>query len=159
MSFQVRDAVPKDVPQILDCIQELAVFEKEPDAVSITEETLLEYGFGTHPLYKCFVAEENQEILGIALVYFRFSTWKGRTVHLEDLIVRQSHRGKGIGSALYRRVMDYANTENVGRVEWAVLNWNQPAIDFYTKTGADVLDDWRTVQMSKEKLRIYIDKK
>ena len=159
MSFVVRDALPKDIPHILDCIRELAEFEKEPEAVSITENTLLHYGFGTHPLYHCFVAEEGQEILGIALVYFRFSTWKGKTVHLEDLIVRQSQRGKGIGSALYRRVMEYALAEGVGRVEWAVLDWNQPAIDFYQKTGAVVLDDWRTVQMSKEQLQTYVDKK
>lgn len=158
MSFMVRKAERQDMPQVLDLIKELAVFEKEPDAVEVTVEDLEKEGYGNNPLFHCFVAELDKKIVGIALVYYRFSTWKGRTIHLEDLIVSESHRGTGIGMALYKKVMEFADDNKVKRVEWNVLDWNTNAIEFYENTGAHILDDWRVVQMSKEGLDNFVNK-
>lgn len=158
MSFMVRKAERQDMPQVLDLIKELAVFEKEPDAVEVTVEDLEKEGYGNNPLFHCFVAELDEKIVGIALVYYRFSTWKGRTIHLEDLIVSESHRGTGIGMALYKKVMEFADDNKVKRVEWNVLDWNTNAIKFYENTGAHILDDWRVVQMSKEGLDNFVNK-
>ena len=158
MSFMVRKAERYDMPQVLGLIKELAVFEKEPDAVEVTIEDLEKEGYGDNPLFHCFAAALDEKIVGIALVYYRFSTWKGRTIHLEDLIVSESHRGTGIGMALYKKVMEFADENKVKRVEWNVLDWNTNAIEFYENTGAHVLDDWRVVHMSKEGLDNFINK-
>lgn len=154
----IRKSKKEDLPQILELIKELAEFEKEPDAVEVTVEDLKKEGFGEHPLFTCFVAEVEGKIDGMALVYFRYSTWKGRTVHLEDLIVRQEKRGTGLGSALYKRVLAYALEQGVKRCEWVVLDWNQPAIDFYERSGATVFQNWNTVQMDETAMRNYIQK-
>ena len=138
------------MPAALELIKELAVFEKEPDAVVVTVDELVKDGFGPNPLFKTFVAEKDNEIIGMALFYYRYSTWKGKTIHLEDLIVKENHRGTGAGSALYKEVIKFAKQEGVRRVEWAVLNWNQHAIDFYERSGATVFQDWLTVQMDEE---------
>ncbi|MHA7055779.1 N-acetyltransferase family protein [Aquimarina sp. M1] len=158
MDYIIRDAVAKDMPQVLSLIEELAVFENEPDAVEVTTEELVRDGFGKQPLFHCFVAQTKNEIVGLALVYFRFSTWKGKTVHLEDLIVRESKRGTGIGMALYKRVMRYAKEQGVKRVEWNVLDWNKPAINFYLKSGAKILEGWQVVQMDEEGLNVFVSK-
>ena len=141
----------------LSLIQELADFENEPDAVTIDEQVLQDYGTGAQPLFTCFVAEAATTIVGIALVYYRFSTWKGRSLHLEDLIVTQEYRGKGVGSALYRTVMRYAKNKQVRRVSWEVLNWNTHAIDFYERTGARILKDWQVVHFDEDKLENYLN--
>ncbi|MEM7185389.1 MAG: GNAT family N-acetyltransferase [Bacteroidota bacterium] len=156
MDIQIRNATEKDMPQVLDLIVELAVFEKEPDAVQITVEDLVSAGYGPQPSFTCFVAEVKGTIVGMALVYFRFSTWAGKTVHLEDLVVKEAMRGKGVGDALYARVMEYANDEGVNRVNWMVLGWNKGAIRFYERTGATVLDEWWQVEMDKEGLTNYL---
>lgn len=156
MGYIIRDAVESDMPQVLELIHELAVFEKEPDAVEVTVEELVKEGFGENPLFHCFVAEVDAQIVGIALVYYRFSTWKGRSIHLEDLIVKESMRGTGLGSALYTEVMKYAKAKGVRRVEWVVLDWNKNAIDFYTKSGAELLKDWYLVQMSKDGVNKFV---
>ena len=159
MSYTIREATAQDMPQVLDLIQELADFEKEPEAVEVTVEDLTREGFGTHPLFHCFVAETaDRGIVGIALVYFRFSTWKGRTVHLEDLIVRESMRGTGIGMALYTQVMQYAKEQGVRRVEWNVLDWNTPAVKFYERSGARILEGWQVVQMDEQGLHAFVNK-
>jgi len=146
----IRKGTPQDMPAVLELIKELAAFENEPDAVVITVTDLERDGFGTAPLFNTFVAEVNGEIIGMALFYFRYSTWKGKTIHLEDLIVTESMRGTGAGSLLYKEVFKFARLQNVRRVEWAVLNWNTPAIAFYEKTGAKIFDDWRVAQMDEE---------
>ncbi len=156
MGYIIRDAVESDMPQVLELIHELAVFEKEPDAVEVTVEELVKEGFGENRLFHCFVAEVDAQIVGIALVYYRFSTWKGRSIHLEDLIVKESMRGTGLGSALYTEVMKYAKEKGVRRVEWVVLDWNKNAIDFYTKSGAELLKDWYLVQMSKDGVNKFV---
>jgi len=150
--YIIRKATKADAPQLLSLIKELAVFEKEPDAVEVTVEELQEDGFGENPLFNCFVAEMDSEIVGMALFYFRYSTWKGKTVHLEDLIVKNSYRKKGIGKALYEKVLHFAAAEGVKRTEWVVLNWNKNAIDFYEKSGAQVLKDWYLVQMDENRI-------
>lgn len=146
----IRKGLKQDMPSVLDLIKELAVFEKQPDAVVITVDELVKDGFGDNPLFQTFVAEVDGEIIGTALFYYRYSTWKGKTIHLEDLIVKQDKRGTGAGSALYKEVLKFAKQDGVRRVEWVVLNWNTHAINFYERSGAAILQDWLTVQMDEE---------
>lgn len=156
MKPEIRDARIEDMPEVLELIKELAAFENEPDAVITTVETLEKEGFGENPLFHVFVAEVNGKIEGMALVYYRFSTWKGRTLHLEDLIVREEMRGTGIGNALYRKVIAYAKAQGLKRVEWVVLDWNKHAIDFYERSGANILKDWYTVQMDENGITKFV---
>ncbi len=158
MNYKIRKAVEEDMPQVLGLIQELADFEKEPDEVELTVEELVKEGFGSHPLFHCFVADVEGEIGGIALIYYRFSTWKGRSIHLEDLIVKKEMRGTGLGKALYTEVLKYAQEQGVKRVEWVVLDWNTHAIDFYEKSGAKLLKNWYLVQMDKQGINTYVAK-
>lgn len=141
---------------VLGLIQELAVFEKEPDAVVVTVADLERDGFGEKPLFQTVVAELNGEIIGMALYYYRYSTWKGKTIHLEDLIVKEAHRGTGAGLALYTEIMKQGKKDGVRRIEWNVLDWNEPAIRFYEKSGAKVLNDWRVVQMDEEGIEKFL---
>lgn len=145
--MNIRPAKTDDMYDVLQLIKELATFEKEPDAVEITVEDLIRDGFSDTPLFNVIVAEHDQKIIGMALYYNRYSTWKGKTIHLEDLIVTETMRGTGAGYALYAEIMNIAKREGVRRVEWVVLNWNEAAINFYKKSGASVLEDWYTVQM------------
>lgn len=154
MSYLIRTAKPTDMKEVLGLIQELAVFENEPDAVEIKEEDLIRDGF-EGDAFKCFVAEKEARIVGIALVYPRYSTWKGVALHLEDLIVTQSLRGSGIGSALLKQVVDYAKELGVKRVSWDVLDWNESAISFYEAKGAKVLRDWNVVQLDEQGIKNF----
>ena len=154
--IRVREAIIEDYPRVLELIHELATFEKEPDAVQVNVEELIKHGSGDHPLFKCFVGLYKERIEGIALCYPRFSTWKGKTIHLEDLIVTQEMRGVGLGKALYNQVMNYAFEQQVKRVEWVVLDWNTSAIEFYKNTGATILEDWNLAQMDEESLKKYV---
>ena len=158
METIIRKAKKSDTEAIFSLVKELAIFEKEPGAVIINKKTIKEHGFGKKPLFKCFVAELNEKVVGIALFYPRYSTWKGPTLHLEDLIVTKEMKGRGIGSMLYTAFLEYAYKAGVERAEWAVLDWNRPAINFYQKSGAKVLNDWRTVQMDKKSIQNYDDK-
>jgi GNAT superfamily N-acetyltransferase len=145
----IRKGISQDMPAVLALIKELAVFEKEPEAVVVTVDDLIRDGFSNTPLFHTFVAEIENEIIGIALFYYRFSTWKGKTIHLEDLIVKETNRGTGAGFALYSEIIAQGKRDNVRRIEWNVLNWNTPAIDFYKKSGAKILEDWNVVQMDE----------
>ena len=145
----IRKATQEDMPKVLDLIQELATFEKEPNAVVVTVNDLIKDGFGENKLFHTFVAEVENEVIGIALYYYRYSTWKGKTIHLEDLIVKENSRGTGAGFALYSEIIRQGKRDNVKRIEWNVLDWNTPAIDFYIKTGAKILSDWDVVQMDE----------
>ncbi len=153
----IRKATKNDMPSVLELIQELATFEKEPDAVVITVDDLVRDGFSENPLFQCFVAEVDNEIIGMALYYYRYSTWKGKTIHLEDLIVKESKRGTGAGFALYKEIIKQGKAENVRRIEWNVLGWNTPAIDFYEKSGAKVLGDWRVVHMDENGITNFLN--
>jgi len=154
----IRKGTKEDVSSILSLIKELAVFEKEPEAVIVTEADLLRDGFSENPLYYTFIAEENGEVIGMALYYYRYSTWKGKTIHLEDLIVRENKRGTGAGFALYKKIIEQGKLDGVKRIEWNVLDWNTNAIKFYEKSGAKVLDDWRVVQMDENRIEMFIKK-
>ena len=158
MKFNIRFAKQSDMPKVLELIKELAVFEKEPDAVIVTEKDLIEHGFGKNPLFTCFVAESEQEIVAIALIYFRFSTWKGKTVHLEDLIVKQEFRWQGLGTLLLDEVIKYGYSQGVQRICWEVLDWNTSAINFYEKQGAKILKDWYLAQLEGDAIKNYIEK-
>lgn len=152
----IRKGTENDMPAVLGLIKELAVFEKEPDAVVVTIEDLVRDGFGTQPLFHTFVAELDNQIIGMALFYYRFSTWKGKTIHLEDLIVTEKMRGTGAGMALYSEIIKEGEKENVRRIEWNVLDWNTPAIKFYEKSGAKVLSDWRVVHMDEQGINDFL---
>lgn len=158
MENKIRLATINDMPEVLKLIKELAHFEKEPDAVEVTVEDLINDGFGTHPEFTCFVAEINGVIEGMALVYNRYSTWKGVALHLEDLIIRKDKRGLGLGTQLLDTVVKYGDEKGVKRINWEVLDWNKPAIDFYNKKGAKVMDDWRVVHLDEQGIKNYISK-
>ncbi len=158
MNILLREAKKSDMNAVLLLIKELATFEKEADAVELTEKDLERDGFGAQPFFKVFVAEENKEIIGMALFYERYSTWKGRSLHLEDLIVKQEHRNKGVGKELYAKVLHYAHEQKFRRVSWEVLDWNQVAIDFYVSTGARILDSWKVVHMDERSLGGFVER-
>lgn len=166
--MNIRKGKPEDMHAVLGLIQELAVFEKEPDAVLVTVDDLIRDGFGPVPLFHVFVAEiendstdveQGMQIVGIALYYYRFSTWKGKTIHLEDLVVKDKMRGTGLGYALYSEIIKQGKKDQVRRVEWNVLDWNTPAIEFYEKSGAKVLRDWYVVQMDEVGINNFIENK
>tara|TARA_B110000503_G_scaffold121781_1_gene185681 strand:- start:1843 stop:2313 length:471 start_codon:yes stop_codon:yes gene_type:complete len=147
--MKIRKGTPNDMQAVLELIVELAVFEKSPNAVIVTKEDLIRDGFSSTPLFYTFVAENEEGVIGIALYYYRYSTWKGKTIHLEDLVVKERSRGTGAGFALYREIIKQAKIDKVRRVEWNVLDWNENAIAFYEKSGAKVLKDWYVVQMDE----------
>ena len=166
--MNIRKGKEEDMGAVLSLIHELAIFENEPDAVLVTVEDLVRDGFGSNPLFHVFVAEvaahptgslETKEIVGIALYYYRFSTWKGKTIHLEDLVVKEKMRGTGLGYALYSEIIKQGKKDKVRRVEWNVLDWNTPAIEFYKKSGAKVLNDWLVVQMDEEAINRFVENK
>ena len=159
IDFSIRKGTKKDMSSVLKLITELAIFEKEPNAVKITADDLLQNGFKENPAFYTFVAEFNDEVVGMALYYHRFSTWDGISIHLEDLIVTKKHRGKGIGKALYDHVLKDALQRGAKRVEWVVLDWNLPAITFYKSTGAAMLENWNLCQISNTKITAYLAKK
>ena len=157
MKRLIRRAEKTDMPEVLELIKELASFEKEEGAVEVTKEELIEDGFGSKPLFQCFIAEIDEIVAGIAIVYPRYSTWKGKVLHLEDLIISQKYRGEGLGSALLSAVVQYGADMNVKRISWEVLDWNTPAIEFYEKKGAKVLRDWDVVQLNESGIKEYLE--
>ncbi len=150
MEVLIRKSQPEDVKEILNLIKELAAFEEEPDAVLISESDIIEQAFSENPLIYIFVAEWNEEILGIAVYFYSFSTWKGKSIHLEDLIVKEVYRKNGIGKKLMFEVLKVAKEEKVGRMDWEVLDWNQGAIQFYKKLGTTFFNDWNLCRLYKE---------
>jgi len=152
----IRKGTANDMKSVLQLIKELAIYEKEPEAVVVTEADLIRDGFGENPSFHTFVAEISGKIIGMALYYYRYSTWKGKTIHLEDLIVTESIRGTGAGLALYTEIIKQGKLDNVRRIEWNVLDWNTPAIDFYKKSGANVLSDWRVVHMDEQGINEFL---
>lgn len=155
--MNIRKGEKKDMKAVLELIQELATFEKEPDAVVVTVNDLERDGFGENPLFHLFVAEVNEDIAGMALYYYRYSTWKGKTIHLEDLIVKEKMRGSGLGFALYSKIIAQGKLDNVRRIEWNVLDWNTPAIDFYIKSGAKIVNDWLVAQMDEKGINEFLN--
>lgn len=157
MKYSIRKAIATDMPQVLNLIKELASFEKEANAVEVTVNDLVRDGIEReNKLFYCFVAEVENVVVGMALFYDRYSTWKGPIIHLEDLIVTESMRGTGVGTALLDEVVKYAAEKGVKRINWEVIDWNDPAIDFYEKKGAKVLRDWDVVHLDEKGIANYI---
>jgi len=156
MEYVIREAKREDMPAVLELIKELAGYENASEQVEISVSDLEHEGF-SEDNFKCFVADVKGKIEGMALVYFRFSTWKGRTVHLEDLIVRESMRGTGLGGALYKKIVQYGHDNNVKRVEWVVSEGNKNAQEFYENTGADIKKNWYTVHMDETGIKKNIE--
>ncbi len=153
MATTVRFATRVDLPQILAFIRALAAYERAPEAVTATEADLERDGFGPNPFYFCLIAEHDHRPAGFAFYFFNYSTWLGRPgLYLEDLFVEPELRGLGIGKALLERVAAIAVEKGCGRLQWAVLDWNTPAIEFYRAMGAEFLDEWRSVRVTGEAL-------
>jgi GNAT superfamily N-acetyltransferase len=151
MAITIRTATEADVPQILAFIRALAVFERAPDAVTATEAGLLRDGFGPNPIYYCLIADQDGQPAGFALYFYNYSTWMGRPgIYLEDLFVHPEFRGRGIGKMLLQQVAAIAVQKGCQRLQWEVLDWNTPAIDFYKAMGAEFLDEWRKVRLGSE---------
>ena len=157
MKVLIRDANENDMGKVFDLVQELAIFEKEPDSVKISVLDIENHGFGSKPLFECIIAEISYKVVGMALYYPRYSTWRGPTFHLEDLIVSEKYKGKGIGTKLYSAFIRQSYDAGVQRIEWNVLNWNTPAVNFYKNSGATVLNEWDTVQMHRLEMGKYLD--
>ena len=151
----IRPGTPDDLDSAYKLIQELAVFEREPDAVETTVKDMREDGFGKHAVFEFFVAEDRDQIVGLALYFYSYSTWKGKCVYLEDLIVTESYRGRGLGRRLLDAVVMKAQAENAKRVVWQVLDWNTPAIDFYKSLEAELLPEWITCRLTAEQIQDY----
>jgi GNAT superfamily N-acetyltransferase len=153
MSVTIRRATEKDIPRTLELIQELAVYEREPDAVVVDVEELIKDGFGENPAYGLFIAETENGIVGIALYYFRYSTWNGKVLYLEDLIVTESERGKGYGRKLLNAILQEADEQNCRLCTWQVLDWNEPSIEFYKSIGADLDAGWINCTVKRDQYK------
>lgn len=142
MHYEIRPATRADCPRLLELVRELAAYEKAPDAVTVTPAHFVESGFGSHPVWWAFVAEAEGRIDGFALYYIRFSTWKGQMMYLEDILVTQERRGRGIGKLLFDQLVAEAREKGLAGMIWQVLEWNRSAIDFYLKRGAVLDPEW-----------------
>lgn len=142
MEFTLRRAERKDCLKIMELVRELAAFEKAPEQVSVSQQHFEESGFGQHPVWWGFVVEYQQQIVAAAIYYIRYSTWKGQRMYLEDIIVTEAYRGKGIGTLLFEELVKEAKEKNFSGMMWQALDWNTPAIDFYKKFGVRVDSEW-----------------
>ncbi|WP_316806773.1 GNAT family N-acetyltransferase [Pedobacter agri] len=155
MNLDIRIAKADDCPRILELINELAVYEKAPEEVTVDLNHFIEAGFGQNPVWKAFVAEVDKQIVGFALFYTRYSTWKGCRLYLEDFIVTEQMRGKGIGKVLFEQVIEEAKNEKYTGMVWQVLDWNQPAINFYNKYKAHLESGWLNAALSQEQVKAF----
>jgi GNAT superfamily N-acetyltransferase len=155
----IRTGIKNDLPRVLELIKELALYEKAPHEVTNTTEFMEQDGFGPNPIYGFFVAENKQNrIIGLSLYYWRYSTWKGKRLYLEDIIVTQSERGNGVGKLLFDRTMQHALDENCTGMMWQVLDWNEPAINFYKKYGAKLDGEWINCNLESGQIRELLKK-
>lgn len=151
-SVIIRQGTPTDVPAAFTLVQELALFEKAPHEVDNTPERMLQDGFSENPVFGFLVAELANQVVGISFYYFRYSTWKGKRLYLEDLLVTEQHRGKGIGKLLFDATIEIARKFNCNGMSWQVLDWNTPAIDFYKKYGAQLDGQWVNCSLSGKQI-------
>ena len=152
MSLEIRIGIETDIPQALLLVKELATFEKAPREVEVTIEEMLNWGFGPNKQFDFFVAMENDVMVGLALYYYKYSTWKGKCLFLEDIIVTESQRGKGLGKLLFDKVVQISKEQKVRRMEWQVLDWNKPAIEFYKKYDASLDGEWVNCKLTNHQL-------
>jgi len=152
MDIDIRKGIKKDLPQVLALIKELADYEKSLDQVDVTLEQLEKDGFDGHPHYYLLVAEEKGEIIGICFYFIRYSTWKGKVLFLEDFVVKEEYRRKGIGRMLFEETIRIANKENMDGLHWQVLDWNTPALNFYKKYNASISSTWLNGRLDKEQI-------
>jgi GNAT superfamily N-acetyltransferase len=153
----IRRGIREDLPRVLELIKELAAYERAAHEV-INTVKLMEYdGFGPNSIFGFFVAEENNHIVGLSLYYWRYSTWKGKRLYLEDIIVTEQQRGKGIGKLLFDRTMQHSLDENCSGMMWQVLDWNEPALNFYRKYGSAISGQWLNCTLEAEQVRALID--
>ena len=155
----IRPGQIDDLPRVLELIKELALYEKAPREVTNTVERMEQDGFGPYPIFGLFVAEDNNRIVGISLYYWRYSTWKGKRLYLEDIVVTESERGKGTGKLLFDRTMKLALDENCTGMMWQVLEWNEPAINFYKKYGAKLDDEWTNCTLESSQIKALLSNK
>jgi GNAT superfamily N-acetyltransferase len=160
--LNIRPATPDDIPTILALILGLAEYEREPESAQATHADLLRDGFGPTPRFQCLIAEIGAPTdirpVGFALYFYNYSTWRGHAgIYLEDLFVRPEFRGQGVGKSLLAAVAAIAVAEGCPRLEWAVLNWNTPAIDFYHSVGALPQSEWTTMRLSGEALQEFAE--
>lgn len=153
--FTIRKGAENDVVGVFALIKELALYEKAPEQVTLTLDELKADGFGPNPIYDLFVAEMGNELVGIALYYEKYSTWTGRCTFLEDIIVTESKRGMGIGHALFQAVIGAAKERNSARIEWQVLDWNEPAINFYKKYDAALDPEWLNGKLTRKQIQEF----
>jgi len=154
-TFHIRKGVRQDLPAVLELIRELALFEKAPEQVTNTLEAMEQDGFGPHAVFGFHVAEIEGAIVGMALYFFKYSTWKGKGLYLDDLVVTEKHRSRGIGTALFNAYMKVAVDAGVKQAHWQVLDWNEPAIRFYKKYDANFDGEWFNVKLNKEQLQQF----
>lgn len=154
MNITIREALKEDCPRLLELINELAVYEKAPEEVTVTLSEFEDAGFGPQPVWKAFVAVADQAIQGFGLYYIRYSTWKGCRLYLEDLIVTEEMRGKGIGKLLFDTLVSEAVSKGYNGMTWQVLDWNEPAINFYKKYNAHIESGWLNGALSKQQINI-----
>lgn len=152
MKIVIRKAEARDVPQMLALVHELAIFEKEPEAVTVSEAEMHDAGFGNDPDWFGWVAEDEQRVVGMAVCYTRYSTWRGRCLYLEDIVVTEAVRGKKVGEGLFRACVKYAVANNYKCMRWQVLDWNTDAIRFYDRLGATISAGWLNGDLGKEQL-------
>ncbi len=157
-NFRIRSAGVDDVPVILELIRDLATYERAPDEVTATEEQLVDVLFGERPAAEVLLAFEGESAVGFAVYFYNFSTWLGRPgLYLEDLFVKPEKRGKGYGRALLVELGKIARDRGCGRMEWAVLNWNEPAIKFYRALGATPMDEWTVFRLTRDEIAKLAD--
>lgn len=154
----IRQGKKEDLPRVLELVKELAEFERAPHEVTNTLQLMEEDGFGKNPIYGFFVAEDSEHILGLSLYYWRYSTWKGKRLYLEDIIVTESERGRGIGKLLFDRTMKKALEENCTGMMWQVLDWNEPAITFYKKYGTKLDHEWVNCHLDASQIETLLNK-
>jgi GNAT superfamily N-acetyltransferase len=154
-TIEIREGQQTDIPAALDLIRELAIYEKAPNEVIVTEADMIRDGFGPTPLFHFYVATLDNVVIGIALTYIRYSTWKGPMLYLEDLVIREAHRGKGIGKLLFEKCMKRASDLNFEGMIWQVLDWNEPAIRFYDKYQSNYSGEWLNGKLTKTQIDTF----
>jgi GNAT superfamily N-acetyltransferase len=154
----IRKGIEGDLPRTLELVKELAAYERALGEVSNTVQAMKEDGFGKNPIFGFFVAEVDQEIVGVSLYYYRYSTWKGKRLYLEDIIVTDRMRGQGIGKLLFEATLHYSLNQNCTGMMWQVLDWNEPAINFYKKYSAKMDGEWVNCTLEADEIRHILDK-